>query len=665
MSSSDTTATRMSGSAQARPHHAPTAVNRLSRVLFAPPPRWGWTAAPAPPDPPDARSRPEPPEAWVEPPMPEDPGLRSKLAKARARAVRRTAVAVVLVVAWVLAHDEISRFAKNAVLGFLRGIRLPEAIGDPLSDGLWAGRGLLPFVPVVCGVILAIGVVRSLSAVRRSTVAIAAFEQPHRLAREDARRRHDKAMTQWRAAQDRFEATEAARRAADRARSLADWYPVAPSAAPGRVDVIGGDHARRGWSSLLATMGSAELALGSRITLLDFTGDQVARELAEHAEAVGYPTRVALLGEGGADLDLLSGVHPDRLPACIANAVAARSDKADLLQERAFIRQVVQLVLARLEGPATLGRLAAGVQVLRQGTDTDSLTPSEITRIADHLGDIDANEWTARQLRYLASQLSALAAVTPATPRTYPLWSSEALSIISAVGPRDDTIDLLHRLVLQLTQQTVSDGFGAGDILAIAGADRFDADVLQAFAEHVRRAGARLVLLIDQTPGNLERFIGTGGAVCILRQYNHKDASVAAEFIGRDHKFVLNQTTRQSGSTWGESGGDSFGTSTNDGRSQRAKLNQTPGRVTGTSWGSGSNWGTNRGWSLSDNTSSSESRGRVYEFLVEPNALMDMPDTAFLLVDSTGARRRVHMADADPSIAVRDRVSPVPLEVPA
>lgn len=665
MNSYDNTATRTSVPAQAAPYQPSGVAGRLSRVLFAPPPRWGWAAAPPPTDPPDPQDRPEPPEPWVEPPMPEDPGLRSRHAKAKARAVRRTVVAVAMVVAWTLYHDEIARTAKNTVLNFLRSIRLPEAIGDPLSDALWAARGSLPFLPVVCAMILTIGVVRGIANARRSALAMAAFEKPHRLAREDARRRHDKAMAQWHAAQERFDAADAARRAADRARSLADWYPVAPSAAPGRLDVIGGDHARHGWSSLLATMGSAELAAGSRITLLDFTGDQVGRALAEHAEAVGLPTRVALLGEGGADLDLLNSVHPDRLPACIANAVAARTDKADLLQERAFMRQVVSLVLGRLDGPVTLGRLAAGVQVLRQGTALDPLTPSEITRIADHVGDIDANEWTARQLRYLAGQLSSLAAITPATPRTYPLWAAEALSIISAVGPRDDTVDLLHRLVLQLAQQAVTDGPGAGHILAIAGADRFEVEVLQMFAEHVHRAGVRLVLLIDQTPGSLERFIGTGGAVCILRQYNHKDATMAAEFIGRDHRFVLNQTTRQSGSTWGESGGDSFGTGTNEGRSQRAKLNQTPGRVTGTSWGSGSNWGTNRGWSLSDNTSASESRSRVYEFLVEPNALMDMPDTAFLLVDSTGSRRRVHLADADPTIAVRARVSPVALEVQA
>jgi hypothetical protein len=38
--------------------------------------------------------------------------------------------------------------------------------------------------------------------------------------------------------------------------------------------------------------------------------------------------------------------------------------------------------------------------------------------------------------------------------------------------------------------------------------------------------------MIDQPRGDLEKTAGTGGAVCIMKMYNHRDASVAAEFIG-------------------------------------------------------------------------------------------------------------------------------------
>ena len=70
------------------------------------------------------------------------------------------------------------------------------------------------------------------------------------------------------------------------------------------------------------------------------------------------------------------------------------------------------------------------------------------------------------------------------------------------------------------------------------------------------------MLMIDQPQGDLEKTVGTGGAVCIMKMYNHRDAAVAAELIGKGYKFVVNQVTRQAGKTFTDSGGDSFGANT-------------------------------------------------------------------------------------------------------
>ncbi|MFT4135608.1 MAG: hypothetical protein QM622_00015 [Microbacterium sp.] len=616
--------------------------DRLAAALFAPPARWGWAAAPEPEPVPDPGLRPEPPQPWTEPPRPHDPVLHRERAKAVSRLLRRIVFAV-LAVACYLAYEVV--------------------IVDQVQIAGPQAMDVFRIVVLLVAGMLSIGVIRAIFGVRRASKAIEAFEEPSRRAAADARRRHEQAVQQWQQAQSRFEAAQAAaREAAHRFEHGPRWHPVAPRTPPARVDVIGGDRGRRGWSSLLATMGSTELAAGNRITLLDFTGDGVGDRLVGLASSAGLTTRIAPLGEGGADLDLLGAVATNQLPGCVADALAARGESADLRHERALIRHVLQLVLDGLEGPVTLGRLAAGVQVLRQGIAIASLTPTEVTRIAAHVGDLDANEWTARQLRYVADQLAALAALTAAAPRSYPLWSQEAVSVVATIGARDDVKDTLDRLLLHLAQHALGTPAGPQGVVVLAGADRFGAAPLQVFAEHARRAGVRLVIMIEQAGGELERFLGTGGAVCILRQDNHKDAQLAAEFVGRDHRFVLNQTSTQSGTTWSESGGDSFGASTNDGFSARVRLSGVPGRNTGNSTGRGHNWGTNRGWSVAENAGSSESRARVYEFLVEPNTLMAMADTVFLLVDGSGGRRRVSLADADPEIAVRDRVSTVPWE---
>lgn len=111
----------------------------------------------------------------------------------------------------------------------------------------------------------------------------------------------------------------------------------------------------------------------------------------------------------------------------------------------------------------------------------------------------------------------------------------------------------------------------------MAGADHLGAVELRTLSEHARGANVRLVMMIDQPQGDLEKSAGTGGAVCFMKMYNHRDAGVAAEFIGKEHKFVLNQLTRQVGTTFTDGGGDSFGATTNAGGNSKQRRSGTPG----------------------------------------------------------------------------------------
>jgi hypothetical protein len=145
-----------------------------------------------------------------------------------------------------------------------------------------------------------------------------------------------------------------------------------------------------------------------------------------------------------------------------------------------------------------------------------------------------------------------------------------------------------------------------------------------------------------------------------MKMYNHRDATIAAEFIGKEHKFVLNQLTRQVGSTFTDGGGDNFAATTNASNNSKQRRSGTPGRGTALSDSRGHTWTGTRTWSTADNLSTSTGTGRVYEFKIEPGELLGMPETAFVLVDNSGQGRRVVAADCNPGLCQLDRIAAAP-----
>jgi hypothetical protein len=228
-------------------------------------------------------------------------------------------------------------------------------------------------------------------------------------------------------------------------------------------------------------------------------------------------------------------------------------------------------------------------------------------------------------------------------------------------GAGGDRLELANRFLVRIVRDGLESGRLSG-FLAVAGADHLGAETLHDLSVTARRAGVRLALLIDQPQGELEKTVGTGGAVCIMKMYNHRDANLAAEFIGKGHRFVLNQVTRQVGKSLSDTGGDSFATTTGEGATNERKRSAMPGRQTGMSNNRGHTWTGTRSWTGTDNISTSTSSSRVYEFVVEPHELLGMPETSFILVDNSGRGRRVLMADANPGICLLDRISATPAD---
>ncbi|MCK9895073.1 hypothetical protein [Frankia sp. AgB32] len=534
-------------------------------------------------------------------------------------------------------------------------------------DGWQVYRAARIMLPVVVGLFL-------VDAVRAVIVAgrqLRSFRRPYQQARAEQQRRHQEAVEHWEQAWRRHDGAAAAHRRAVREwENGPRWHPVRPVVEPTRVDVFGGDPQRHGWASLLVTLGCSVLAAGHRITVLDFTGQDVGGGLTEVALASGRQIRMIRLGSGSAGravdrtVDLLGQLRRREVAEVLGQALASRPE-GDRREERASATDVLRRVVDSLDGPPSFARLAAGVRVLRRGDGAGSLSAKELGRLADQIGDVDQDEWTSRQLRFLASQLDQLHDMVPGPvagqPASRALWPGADVSVVATGGGRDDRKELLDRLLVQMARQAMGERTDLDGFLVVAGGDHLGAGTLRDLSEHARWAGLRLVLMVDQPQGDLEKSAGTGGAVVFMKMYNHRDAAIAAEFIGKGHRFVVNQVTRQVGTSFNDGGGDSFTTNTNDSASGKQRSSGLPGRRQSLSDSRGHAWAGTRNWSIADNISTSTVTGRVYEFVVEPREILTMPQSAFILIDNSTHGRRMIMADSNPGIALLDRVATAPV----
>jgi hypothetical protein len=613
----------------------------LAPTLFAPPARWGWQAAAPAPVQTVAPAAPVPRPTWVEPPRPDTSGLVAARSKAVTRVIWRLALLVVAAFAFttyqLVIERQVSRYGGSA-------------------------HQVYTLVLIVIAALLAIGVIRAIAGVRFANRSIRNFEQQYYQMRHTEQERYRQAVLAWEQTVRQHTAdAQAAARVAAAVANGPRWYPVRPASQPTRLDVFGGDPRRHGWASLLATFGSSLLSAGQRITILDFTGQEVGDSLVALARTVGMPCRtVRLLGSRPSDVSLLSGLGSHEIADCLGHALTGRPE-GDRREERALAVDMLRRALDCLTPPVTFARLAAAIRVLRQGSGEGRLDDEEVGRLAMHIGDVDQTEWTTRQLRFLSSQLDLLHELAP-SPHGSPLWTADAVNLVATEGGRGDRKELVDRTLVRLAQAAMDSGRWLSGFLVVAGADHLGATELRTLSEHARAAKVRLVLMIDSPQGDLEKAAGTGGAVCFMKQYNHRDASIAAEFIGKEHKFVLNSLTRQVGTTFTDGGGDSFAANTNGSNNSNQRRSGTQGRPTGLSDSRGHTWTGTRNWSNADNVSTSTGSSRVYEFKVEPEQLLGMPETSFLLVDNTGQGRRVVLADCNPGLCRADRVSPVPVE---
>lgn len=451
------------------------------------------------------------------------------------------------------------------------------------------------------------------------------------------------------------------------------WGPIYPGRGAGRLDVCGGTAC--GWGALITGAGASLLGSGAQLTIVDLSQDSVAAELAQFAELRGYETDVVVLPEHMRELDLFAGLTPDEIVNVLVEALHG-DHKNGSPEARSTDARILGAVCEALDAPLTLGRICAGLSALLREEPAlapgEALTGDEYERINSLFGAIFRKSAEPRVCA-LESRLHHVRHLGQNPDR--PLGSVCAkLRVVAVTEQASDLVaDFLSPLLLQLLIHGMRRGpteASREPVLMVAGADKVRRRHLERLDQLTRRRGIRLVYLFRHLRDDPVDVLGSGGAALFMRLGNVKEATAAADFIGREHKFVLHQLTRSIGQSATETVGDSFtetiGTSESNTRTELLRWllppipdssSYTVSTTTSRAWG--------RSRSQAAGTTSGESLGqqRVYEYEVEPRTLQTVPDTAFLYVDREGRRgRRVTAGDCNPDILTLPNVSAEPFD---
>ncbi|MEU7524113.1 hypothetical protein AB0A74_00080 [Saccharothrix sp. NPDC042600] len=597
--------------------------------------RWGWEYVPPAPVSPSPEADRMP--VWYEPPAPDVGVLRQKVAVAKAKLPKRLAITVV---AWIVLS------VGSTTLGFV---------------ALAAGIAAFVVLPIL---------------VPNSQIKSALAQ-----ARTEREARYNQFLQAHQDWQSRITAHDQAEWARQSAAML--WHPLRLGSGPSRVDVFGGT--AEGWTSLLATLGCSLVQSGARLTVVDFSEQYVASALAGLLYERGHRVVQTELPLHADRYSVLAGLESDEVADVLAQAVHTMRRPGDHVDLRALDTDLLETVLRRLEGTPTFRRIVAGLEVLRRTYDIgadETLSTEEITRLTSAVDTIGQGDRVQQELQFLASSLGLLAKDEVAGPDAEPLgglWNSEGLTVVATAHAQTRRKDFLDRVVFHRLLHDVRDQRDGGDnVLFVIGADGIGLEGLESLAKHCRRAGLRLILLLERLRGDLKELLGSSDSAAILmRLGNAQDAAAAAEFIGRGHKFVLSQITTQTGTAIGkgtaategttETTSETVGFSTTKGRSWNRDVahwfadtvggSNSTTRSTSFTESLARNWSTTATESTTESVNHGSTRQRVYEFAVEPTTIQSLPTTAFVLVENPPSGRRVVIGDCNPGITLLERVA--------
>lgn len=467
------------------------------------------------------------------------------------------------------------------------------------------------------------------------------------------------------------------------------WCPLQPEQPPPRVDVFGG--LLDGWAALVTTMGTSLLGSGSDLLVLDLTGQDVSAELRVLASEQGRRVEhVAALDET-ALLDPLGRLTTDEAVDVLARTVhGGRGDDAEASDLLALDSELLERVVVCLDDSPTLERIVAGLAALsaRAADGPDSpLSVDEQNRLRHELDAVEDNPDLKRRLTVVLARLRPLRDVgsgitidgTATVRPSFLEGRSAGLAVVTVDDRGDRRVESMQCLLFHAT--TLGLGRNSAHplgrrVFVVAGADRLGRDSLEAASLRARRAGVRLVYMFSHLRESVVDLLGGQGSTSLLMQLgSSSEASAAADFVGRQHKYVLSQLTHSVGETitegsgttetWQEGESETFTQTKGRSKTRGAGLmpNVTKSRSVSESLSTSRShsWAETRNISESLSSQEGETVARSYEYSIEPTTFQSLPPTAFIAVMRFGENRHVVAADCNPGILQLDRVSPVPL----
>jgi hypothetical protein len=460
---------------------------------------------------------------------------------------------------------------------------------------------------------------------------------------QEQMRNHQTALAGWE--HRRMEHERAERMRVDK---LAEWGAADPPVGTRRVDVVGGSI--WGWEALLTVFGGSLLRTRDTLTLVDFTGEAACRELVRLAEETGVPHDVKLLPSQLAETNLLSDLEPRQLVDTLIESMYGdipTGSRADRAQDD----RILTAVCRALAPDITMARVAAALRVLMGEPGAhEALSDEERHRIADDLFADEFKRQVHGNLRRIESYIHPLETLGTAAADAEP---SALTCLVDESDGRSARRELLKDLIVQWLIRRVSSHQLPTRSLVVVGADEVSHLHIERLTDLCERRDIRLVLLFRHLRDSSLQALG-GGAVGFMRLANHEEARQAAEFIGRQHRFVLSQLTRTLGGNDTHSVADTVGQQTSRGGG----------------WGPGghhSSWNVTRNWSQTvsraegTNWNDAAAAERVYEYAVEPRTLQDLPDYALLLVKGQGNGSVLQPVECNPEIVTLPRVTMQPL----
>jgi hypothetical protein len=429
-----------------------------------------------------------------------------------------------------------------------------------------------------------------------------------------------------------------------------EWTAAAPSPGTRRVDIIGGT--MYGWEAVLTVFGGSLLATRGRMVLADFTGEALSGELIRLAETTGRSVRELLLPEQLAEFDLVAGLEPAELVDGLVEAMygdTPEGSRAERSQDAHLLTEVTAVLAPRL----SMARLLAALRLLagRPSPSPSALSPAEQEELRSLRPDL-------ARVRRIESFLHPLEAMG-SQPGEDGIADLTCLVAGGSGGQAQN--ELLKDLTVQWLGRQVRREDPPIGSLVLLGADEVHHRALERLSTLCERRGIRLVLFFAHLRADSLRTIG-GGEVALMRLGNHQEAQQAAEFVGRGHKFVLSRLTRSLGGEETHTLADTYGESETKGGERGSRLSgRHLRRFTSSNWSKTRNWSQTESTAQGTNWSDGAAADRVYEYVVEPRVLQDLPEYAMVLVKSEGTGSVVQAVEVDPAIVTLPRVSMLPI----